>query len=131
MSQNPPTQAVAAPYEETAEFKWTKRAFESLTANALTAETRWSAGVGSVIVTGPCPRCAHQMADRQVLAAVTGLSAGPRPDPPPTAEAERRETVVVDVTCGCGLVHAGAPEDVTGCGVSFRIELEAEAEGRL
>ncbi|GHG88864.1 hypothetical protein GCM10018780_07650 [Streptomyces lanatus] len=35
--------------------------------------------------------------------------------------------VTVDVTCGCGHTHAGAPEGTTGCGVSFRVELEAES----
>ncbi|MDQ3152790.1 MAG: plasmid pRiA4b ORF-3 family protein [Actinomycetota bacterium] len=40
----------------------------------------------------------------------------------------------VDIGCGCGTTHPGAPADTTGCGVSFRVELEpvpdSDAAGR-
>ncbi|MCX4632283.1 hypothetical protein [Streptomyces sp. NBC_01443] len=35
---------------------------------------------------------------------------------------------VADVTCSCDTPHDGAPENVIGCGASFRLELEAEPE---
>lgn len=126
MPQSLPPEPKVITYSETSEFEWTKRAFELLGENELTATTYWSAGIASVVIAGPCPRCGHDLVDRQVGVVVAGLSNGaPRSgidarhgsNPPPT--------LVVDVTCGCGLVHEGAAETVTGCGVSFRIELEA------
>lgn len=33
----------------------------------------------------------------------------------------------VDVDCGCGRIHPGAPKNVTGCGIKFRVEVR---EGR-
>ena len=115
------------PYVETGAFEWTKRAFEALTAHELTAEVGWTEGISSVTIAGPCPRCAHDLVDRQVGVVVAGVSGGDRRHQGVPVSARQR--VAVDVTCGCGLVHDGAPDTVTGCGVSFRIEMtEAESE---
>lgn len=108
-------------YLETTAFEWTKRAFDLLNRDELTAVPRQADGVTTVVVAGPCPRCAHPLVDRQVGVVVTGVAGGTRRgtlagDAPP-------EAIVIDVTCGCGTVHDGAPEMVSGCGVSFRIEL--------
>lgn len=122
--------ATVVPYLETCGFEWTERAFTLLTEDRLTATARLTDGVLSVVVAGPCPRCAHHLVDRQVATAVAGVGSGavrhfgiPRPAPdtgPPTVQ--------MDVTCGCGNAHPGAPDTVTGCGVSFRIELVADED---
>jgi hypothetical protein len=119
---SPPGPA-ALPYQQTAAFEWTQRAFELLSTNTLTVTTRRAEGIDSVVVAGPCPRCTHQLVDRQVGVAVAGVAGGaPRGALPGAAPPE---AIVVDVTCGCGVHHDGAPETATGCGVSFRIELVA------
>lgn len=109
-------------YEKTAAFVWTERAFELLEAGALQAEIqerrlggRWSH------VWGKCPRCGHAIDDWQPLSAVTGLVAGRRRD---SAARDVIDVELVDIGCGCGTTHPGAPAGTTGCGVSFRVELE-------
>lgn len=117
-------------YLETSEFEWTKRAFELLGRNELTATTHWSAGIASVVIAGPCPRCRHNLVDRQVGVVVAGLSNGsPRSGTGAHQGSTPPPALVVDVTCGCGLAHEGAAQTVTGCGASFRIELEAVESG--
>jgi hypothetical protein len=110
-------------YEKTTAFLWTERAFELLEADKLKAEIQERRpGVRSSHVWGQCPRCGHQIDDWQPLSAVTGLVGGRRPD---SAARDTADVELVDVGCGCGTTHPGAPGDTTGCGVSFRIELEA------
>jgi hypothetical protein len=111
------------PYRQTTAFEWTRQAFDMLSTNTLTATARRTAGITSVVVAGPCPRCAHRLVDRQVGVAVTGVAGGTTRGVLPEVAAP--ETIAVDVTCGCGTHHNGAPESTTGCGVSFRIELIA------
>jgi hypothetical protein len=119
-------------YEKTTAFLWTERAFELLEIGKLRAEiqerrpgVRWSH------VWGQCPRCAHQIDDWQPLSAVTGLLGGRRKG---SAARDTADVELVDIGCGCGTTHPGAPSDMTGCGVSFRIELEpvpgSDATGR-
>jgi len=110
-------------YEKTTAFVWTERAFELLETGKLRAEIQEPrAGARWSHVWGQCPRCGHYIDDRQPLSAVTGLVGSRRP------ETFTHNIVVdvepVDVGCGCGTTHSGAPADTTGCGVSFRIELE-------
>lgn len=109
-------------YEKTTAFGWTKRAFELLESKKLWAEIQErQPGVRWSHVWGDCPRCGHRIDDWQPLSAVTGLVGGRR------SHSDVRDPVdvePVDVGCGCGSTHPGAPEDTTGCGVSFRVELE-------
>ena len=120
--------ATAMPYLETCELEWTERAFALLIGNRMTAVPRLTDGVLTIVVAGPCPRCAHHLVDRQVATAVAGVGSGTvrRFSIPRSAPAAR--TVQLDVTCGCGTTHPGAPDTVTGCGVSFRIELVADED---
>lgn len=109
-------------YENTTEFVWTERAFELVEEGKLHAEIQQPrVGVKVSHVWGACPRCGHHLDDWQPLSAVTGVIGGRRPDP---GAHDTTDVEPVDVTCGCGTTHPGAPIDTTGCGVSFRIELE-------
>lgn len=114
-------------YEKSTAFVWTERAFDLLETGKLKAEiqerrpgVRWSH------VWGQCPRCGHRIDDWQPLSAVTGLVGGRRPD---SAARDTADVEPVDIGCGCGTTHPGAPADTTGCGVSFRIELEPVPDG--
>jgi hypothetical protein len=116
-------------YHKTTAFEWTERAFHLLDRQQLAVTPTVLAGVRSVEVAGPCPRCDHHLIDRQVGVAVTGLGAGTRGTvrgPSSVQEDDPPSTMVVDVTCGCGNTHAGAPESVTGCGVTFRVMMTAD-----
>jgi hypothetical protein len=109
-------------YERTTAFRWTEHAFALLEIGKLHAEIQQPRpGVRVSHVWGPCPRCGHPLDDWQTLSAVTGLVRSRRPD---SAAHDTSDVEPIDVGCGCGMTHPGAPPDTTGCGVSFRIELE-------
>lgn len=119
-------------YEKTTAFVWTERAFEFLQTGNLRVEIRQPRpGVQVSHVWGQCPRCGHHIDDWQPLSAVTGLAGGRGSA---SAARDTADVEPVDVGCGCGTTHPGAPADTTGCGVSFRIELEpvpdSDAAGR-
>ncbi|MEV7094527.1 hypothetical protein AB0M80_17005 [Amycolatopsis sp. NPDC051045] len=69
------------------------------------------------------------MDDRQVHSAVTNVLGGSRGVK--TSSKPGPAVVPVDITCGCGRAHDGSPNEQTGCGVSFRVELEAVDHDRL
>ena len=104
-------------YEDTTDFDWTVRAFQSLREGRLHGRVFAADGVLSSHVWGECPRCAHAIDVRQVhTAVVTGPHRAVEPaDEPPT--------LPIDIACRCGSPHEHAPGSATGCGVSFRIEL--------
>jgi hypothetical protein len=109
-------------YEKTTAFAWTEHAFALLGTGKLHAEIQQSrAGVRVAHVWGLCPRCGHHLDDWQTLSAVTGLIGTRRPD---SAAHTSAAVEPIDVDCGCGMTHPDAPPDTTGCGVSFRVELE-------
>ncbi len=106
-------------YHEDSDYSWTEIAFEELGRGELRGEVTARKGVVSSRVWGSCPRCRHAVDDEQTHSAITGLGAsatrGVRDDVP--------DHLTVDVTCRCAERHAGAPSGVSGCGVSFRVEL--------
>lgn len=112
------------PYETSIAFKWTNRAFDLLTTGEMTATLVERDGFVTTVIEGPCPRCGHFIADRQLHTALVSAGSGLRglTDDHVVRDAPY-DVIAVDVTCGCGLVHPPAPMDVTGCGTSFRIEL--------
>jgi hypothetical protein len=125
------------PYLQTSDYRWTEAAFRLLEAGALTATVTARDNIASAVVDGVCPRCAHPFTDRRSLTAVTNGLGGTRAAPgggPGLAEpVGAPEAVVLDVTCSCGVPHptgetaaAADATAVTGCGVSFRIELAPE-----
>lgn len=105
-------------YERTDAFQWTETAYEMLEQGKIQAQLFNTDGVVSAHLWGPCPRCRHDLDDRQTLtAAVPGL----RREVPSAVQ------MPVDVGCGCSHKHPGAPQDRLGCGVRFRVYLQAEA----
>jgi hypothetical protein len=115
----------SAAYQESTDFAWTKRAFDMLERGELLGEVVSARGIISSHVWGPCPRCGHGLDDRQVLTAVANLpsEAWRYASPTGSTEGVLRAFREVDVSCRCDTSHPGAPEQATGCGVSFRVEL--------
>lgn len=117
-------------YEPSADFGWTVKAFELLNSGGLFASAFVADGSIASHVWGACPRCKHPLDDRQEhTALVSGVGrtgdTGHLPAGPPPAA-----VLKVDVACGCGRTHPGAPENTTGCGVAFRIELTLPQQAR-
>jgi hypothetical protein len=117
------TSAPEAAYENTADEAWARQALDLYRRRRLQVQAFSEEGVISAQVWGSCPRCGHELnlqlilstpiaglrEGRGVLAALTRRDGSPGiPD-------------AVDVGCGCGHAHPGAPGQVTGCGVSFRL----------
>ncbi|MFI8237804.1 hypothetical protein ACIF83_11200 [Streptomyces sp. NPDC085866] len=121
-----PEHNTAEPWLATSEFTWTDRAYDLLEQKLLQAEVKVvDGGVLTTWVWGCCPRCSGQLHDVQDHTAV-GDFTGSRGGPGVAGGALEPAFVRVDVTCGCGVAHANAPENTTGCGVTFRVELVAE-----
>jgi hypothetical protein len=122
------------PYAESAASEFTDRAFESLRRGDLAGEVISSNGVVRSRVWGPCPRCEHDLDDRQTHTAVTNVLSREWRYTPGTRGADEDDATTglrfyqVDVTCGCTESHSGAPPGRTGCGASFRVELEVQAD---
>jgi hypothetical protein len=117
------------PYHELMDYSWTAKAFEMLERGDLDGNAISRDGIIGSRVWGPCPRCGHDLDDRQTHTAVTNLMSGEWRS---TRGADTRQPdedhaepayLPVDVSCGCGDSHPGAPPGTTGCGVSFRVEL--------
>ena len=112
-------------YENTADEAWAREALELYRRGELQVQAFDTEGVVSAQVWGTCPRCGHQLDVQQTLTvpiigsgggrglwqALTGRNAPAAAGIPDAVEAG----------CGCGHPHPGAPEQVTGCGVSFRL----------
>ncbi|MBT2482966.1 hypothetical protein [Streptomyces sp. ISL-94] len=113
-------EAASPVYRITNAYEWTERAFRLLEAEQLTVTEHGAPAAAGFVVSGPCPRCEHHIVDRRAFVALTGMGGGGR-----DGGTDATEAVVLDVSCGCGTAHQDAPEGVTGCGASFRIELTA------
>jgi hypothetical protein len=119
------TSAAEVAYENTAEEAWARRALDLYRRRELQVQAFDTEGVVSAQVWGTCPRCGHQLDVQQTLSVPIVGSGGERGlwsaltgrDVPAAAGLPE----AVEVGCGCGHTHPGAPEQVTGCGVSFRL----------
>ena len=112
-------------YENTAEEAWARQAFDLYQCRQLQVQAFDTEDVVSAQVWGTCPRCHHELNIQMTLnTPIAGLRGGgglwtalTRRDKPPAPGIPD----AVEVGCGCGHTHPGAPEQVTGCGVSFRL----------
>jgi hypothetical protein len=111
-------------YENTADVAWARQALDLFQRRELQVQAFDTEGVVSAQVWGTCPRCGHELDVQQTLS-VPIVGSGGRGvwsaltgrDAPAAAGVPE----AVEVGCGCGYPHPGAPEQVTGCGVSFRL----------
>ena len=105
-------------YERTAAEDWTRRAQHLYQSGQLCMAPFNTDGVISVQVWGACPRCPHSLNVQQTLTApVVSYRGG-------WSTVGRKDAEIpsyIEVECGCELVHLGAPGQVTGCGVTFRL----------
>jgi sarcosine oxidase delta subunit len=116
-------------YLESCDLAWTEAAYEALIAGRLHGEVSLNESVLTSRVWGPCPRCGHEIDDRQTHTAVTDAHAVRRQDAPVVVagDADKFVFVPVDVTCSCDSTTHGAPAHKKGCGASFRVELPLSA----
>ena len=124
---NDPSDASAAEvaYENTADEAWARKALDLYRRRQLQVQAFGTEGVISAQTWGTCPRCGHELNVQQTLNTPIASSRGSRGL---WAVLTRREVPAaagipdaVEVGCGCGHAHPGAPKEVTGCGVSFRL----------
>jgi hypothetical protein len=119
------TSAAEVAYENTAEEAWARQALDLYQRRQLQVRAFDTEGVVSAQVWGTCPRCGHELDVQQTLSVPIIGSGGGRGlwqaltgrDAPAAAGIPD----AVEAGCGCGHAHPGAPEQVTGCGVSFRL----------
>ena len=112
-------------YENTADEVWARQAFDLYQRRELQVQAFDTEGVVSAQIWGACPRCGHELDIQMTLSApVPGLRGGRGL----LSALSRRDPSVapgipedVEVSCGCDHDHPGAPGQVTGCGVSFRL----------
>jgi hypothetical protein len=123
------------PYRELVDYTWTEKAFDMLERDDLHGEAVSRDGIVGSRVWGPCPRCGHELDDRQTHTAVTNLmfrewrTARGGSTGQPVGVDIGQVFFAVDVSCGCGDSHPDAPSGTTGCGVSFRVELPLQVVG--
>ncbi|HUJ64590.1 MAG TPA: hypothetical protein VLX59_03565 [Acidimicrobiales bacterium] len=118
------TPAAEVVHENTADETWDRRAFDLYQRGELHVQAFDTEGLVSAQVWGLCPRCGHELNIQQTLSTPIALREGRGL----WAALTRRNLPVapgipdtVEVSCGCGHAHPGAPEDASGCGVSFRL----------
>src|SRR5260370_11482782 len=112
-------------YENTADEAWARQAFDLYQRRELQVQAFDTEGVVSAQVWGTCPRCGHALNIQKTLSTPVAALRGGRGL---WAALTRRDVPAapgipgaVEVGCGCGKSHPGAPEQITGCGVSFRL----------
>ena len=106
-------------WANTADKTWAMQAIDFYQRRQLRVEAFNTEGVVSAQVWGTCPRCLHDLDIQVTLNAPVLTWRGGW-----SSIGRRNASGIpddVEVGCGCGFAHAGAPEQVTGCGVSFRL----------
>ena len=112
-------------YENTADEASARQAIDFYQRGQLQVQAFDTEGVVSAHVWGTCPRCGHGLNVQTTLSTPVVSARGGsglwatltwRQAPPPAGIPD-----TVEVGCGCGYIHPGAPTQVTGCGVSFRL----------
>lgn len=61
------------PYQELVDYSWTEKAYDMLERGELHGEVISREGIVRSRVWGPCPRCGHELDDRQTHTAVTSI----------------------------------------------------------
>lgn len=105
------------------QYHWTQLAYEALTAGTMAAQIVGTEGARRATVSGPCPRCKHEVNFDQLLDAVAGEDGGLKTlgleD-----EVDAPAYLELVVTCRCGEAHDNRPDGVqSGCGINFRADI--------
>lgn len=104
-------------------YQWTQRAYRALTEGSMKVEIVGAAGSRRAAITGPCPRCGHEIHFDQLLDAVAGEN-GRLTTLGSTIETTTENYVELVASCRCTEVHEKRPEGVTfGCGINFRVDV--------
>ena len=111
-------------YENIADETWARQAIDLYQRRELQVQAFDTEDVVSAQIWGTCPRCGHELNIQTTLSVpIAGLRDGrglwetlTRRDIPEIPGIPD----TVEAGCGCEHAHPGAPEQVTGCGVSFR-----------
>lgn len=120
-------QSAEEPFQELMGYEWTERAYHMLERGELRGEAISRQKIVRSRVWGPCPRCGHDLDDRQTHTAVIGImGAETRGGTVRGGGSDEEAPFEVDVSCGCSGPHSGSPEGTTGCGVSFRVALSLQ-----
>jgi hypothetical protein len=85
-------------------------------AEAASAFLRETTADGTVVLSGPCPRCGHAMEYLITRSVVKGWRARKATTP---AAAQ----LVEEMCCTCEQVHPGRPNDYLGCGAFWDLPL--------
>lgn len=122
MTSSPPT-GPDVPYESAAPNAkvWTDKVFSMLDAS-LNAGVVEKNDVRTAFVTGPCPRCEHEVNFSRLLDTVSGENvAAFRLD---RTEDSAEEYLEFNASCMCSQPHKDRPEAVSfGCGINFRVSV--------
>lgn len=104
-------------------YRWTEKAYAALTNRTMRADVDGADGSRRAKVTGPCPRCGHEIHFDQLLDAVAGED-GTLNTLGRTVDAVLPAYLELVVSCRCGEAHPGRPEGTTsGCGINFRADI--------
>ena len=105
------------------EYRWTQLAYDALTSGAMSAAVSGQAGARRVTVSGPCPRCGHELHFDQLLDAVAGEDGGLKVLGDALEIPSDRYLELI-VSCRCSEAHEHRPDGVTsGCGINFRVDV--------
>lgn len=120
-------------YENTADSIYARKALDLYQERRLQVAAFDTDGVVSAQVWGTCPRCGHDLDVAPTLTTtVTDLRHGRSLWATLTGRAPHGGDGIpqtVEVNCGCGRPHPTAPENVLGCGVSFRLPTDPPSAG--
>ena len=111
-------------YDNTADEASARQAIDLYRRSELQVKAFNTEGVVSAQIWGTCPRCGHQLNVQQTPASPCRLARGPRPTVGADRAGRSRDGPVPRPwrpRRGWAHAHPGAPEQVTGCGVSFRL----------
>jgi hypothetical protein len=117
------------PYERVAPNnpRWTSEVYDAIVKGLMEVGLTRQSDILTALLTGPCPRCRHEVNVSQVLDAVTG-ERSERIEKAGGSAGEgaiEAEYVTVTAACQCGEPHEGRPEGKTsGCGINFLVDIE-------
>ena len=78
----------------------------------------------SIVVTGICPRCSHDVLFTEPLVTYRGMEGGADNAFANALAMAASKARDVEVICTCGHDHPGRAEDVRGCGASWVLHVE-------